>query len=56
MSPSALVFYLGVSGRVAGLRHHNLFFDESLDDHAHDIYTGEHTRPQYRAELVCVAK
>ncbi|WP_420581415.1 phytoene desaturase family protein [Reichenbachiella sp.] len=39
LSPSALVFYLGVKGKVKNLIHHNLFFDESFDQHAEEIYT-----------------
>ena len=38
LSPSSLLFYLGVRGRVEGLRHHTLFFDEELDAHADAIY------------------
>merc|ERR1719199_419079 len=38
MSPSSLLYYLGVSKRLPNLKHHNLFFDESLDDHAVEIY------------------
>ncbi|MEJ2540055.1 MAG: phytoene desaturase family protein, partial [Gemmatimonadota bacterium] len=38
LSPSSLLFYLGVEGRVDGLRHHTLFFDEALDAHADAIY------------------
>ena len=37
-SPSALIFYLGVKGKVKKLIHHNLFFDESFDQHAEQIY------------------
>lgn len=37
-APSSLIFYLGVDKKLDGLEHHNLFFDESLDDHAHEIY------------------
>lgn len=37
-APSSLIFYLGVNKRVSKLIHHNLFFDESLDEHAKDIY------------------
>lgn len=37
-APSSLIFYLGVNKKIEGLEHHNLFFDESLDDHAHEIY------------------
>jgi phytoene desaturase len=38
LSPSSLLFYLGVNKRLANLRHHNLFFDEGLEQHAHEIY------------------
>ncbi|EKX37753.1 hypothetical protein GUITHDRAFT_116060 [Guillardia theta CCMP2712] len=38
MSPSSLVFYLGISKRLSNLRHHNLFFDEDLEQHAKEIY------------------
>ena len=38
MAPSSLLFYLGVDKRISGLKHHNLFFDESFDIHAKEIY------------------
>lgn len=37
-APSSLIFYLGVSKKIKKLIHHNLFFDESLDEHAEEIY------------------
>ncbi len=37
-APSSLIFYLGVDCKIDGLEHHNLFFDESLDDHSDEIY------------------
>ena len=43
MSPSSLLYYIGVNKKVEGIRHHNLFFDEDFDAHARDIYT----RPQW---------
>ncbi len=39
MAPSSLLFYWGLNTRLNGLAHHNLFFDQSLDQHAHEIYT-----------------
>lgn len=39
MAPSSLIFYLGVNKRLQNLQHHNLFFDEPFDPHAHEIYT-----------------
>ncbi|MFN6378832.1 MAG: phytoene desaturase family protein [Flavobacteriales bacterium] len=38
MSPSSLLFYLGINKKVDGLLHHNLFFDEDFDQHAVEIY------------------
>lgn len=38
MSPSALLFYLGLNTRIEGLLHHSLFFDEDFDTHADAIY------------------
>ena len=37
-APSCLIFYLGLDNKLPELEHHNLFFDESLDDHAKEIY------------------
>ncbi|WP_143959186.1 phytoene desaturase family protein [Litoribacter populi] len=39
MAPSSLIFYLGVDKKLKSLHHHNLFFDESLAEHADAIYT-----------------
>ncbi len=38
MSPSALIFYLGVNKKVENLLHHNLFFDADFSVHAEEIY------------------
>jgi phytoene desaturase len=38
MSPSSLLFYLGINKKVKGILHHNLFFDEPFDRHAREIY------------------
>jgi len=38
MSPSSLLFYLGIDRRIPGLKHHTLFFDTSFDAHAEEIY------------------
>lgn len=38
MAPSALIFYLGVTKKINKLKHHNLFFDEDLGQHAREIY------------------
>ena len=38
MAPSSLLFYVGVDEKVAGLLHHNLFFDADFEKHADEIY------------------
>ncbi len=38
MAPSSLLFYLGIDGKLEGLHHHNLFFDEDFEKHAEEIY------------------
>lgn len=38
MAPSSLLFYLGVNKKLKNLHHHNLFFDEDFNQHAHEIY------------------
>lgn len=38
MTPSCLIFYLGVNKKIKGLLHHTLFFDEELRKHAGEIY------------------
>uniref|UniRef100_UPI00404AE1B1 phytoene desaturase family protein n=1 Tax=Fulvivirga sp. TaxID=1931237 RepID=UPI00404AE1B1 len=38
LAPSSLIFYVGLNKKIENLRHHNLFFDESFDYHAKEIY------------------
>ena len=38
LAPSSLLYYLGVDGRLDGLGHHTLFFDEDLERHADELY------------------
>lgn len=38
MAPSCLLYYVGINKRVKNLQHHNLFFDESLEEHGKEIY------------------
>jgi phytoene desaturase len=39
MSPSSLLYFIGLDKKLKGIEHHNLFFDEDFDLHAHHIYT-----------------
>ena len=38
MAPSCLIYYVGVNKKLKNIRHHNLFFDSSFDNHGRDIY------------------
>jgi phytoene desaturase len=38
LSPSSLLFYIGLNTKARGLLHHNLFFDEEFEEHAREIY------------------
>ena len=38
LSPSSLLFYIGVNKKLPELLHHNLFFDEDFETHAQEIY------------------
>lgn len=38
MSPSSLIFFIGLNTKVPGLEHHNLFFDKDLIQHSREIY------------------
>ncbi|MBO9691317.1 NAD(P)/FAD-dependent oxidoreductase [Chryseobacterium sp.] len=37
-APSCLIYYLGIKGKIPGLKHHTLFFENELDDHIDCIY------------------
>jgi phytoene desaturase len=54
MAPSSLIFYLGVNKKLKKLLHHNLFFDESFQLFAKEIYTEPQwpTKPLF---YVCVS-
>lgn len=38
MSPSSLIFYLGINKKLQQFRHHTLFFHESFEQHANAIF------------------
>ncbi|MEJ6980629.1 phytoene desaturase family protein [Pedobacter sp. P351] len=38
LSPSSLLFYIGVNKKLNNILHHNLFFDEDFEKHADEIY------------------
>lgn len=41
LAPSSLLYYIGVDRKLDGLEHHNLFFDENLEEHGKSIYSDQ---------------
>jgi phytoene desaturase len=56
MSPSSLIYYIGVKRRVGGLLHHNLFFDEPFEAHANSIYHEPSWPDKPRFYVCCPSK
>lgn len=52
MAPSSLLYYVGLNKKVKGIKHHNLFFDESFADHAIEIYD-THKWPEKPLFYIC---
>ena len=40
-APSCLIYFLGIDKKIDHLKHHTLFFENSLDDHVEEIYTSK---------------
>ncbi|MBE9602307.1 NAD(P)/FAD-dependent oxidoreductase [Pedobacter sp. MC2016-24] len=38
LAPSCLIFYIGLNTEIGRLKHHTLFFDQDLKQHAREIY------------------
>ena len=38
LAPSCLIYFIGTNKKINNLLHHNLFFDESFENHAKEIY------------------
>jgi phytoene desaturase len=38
MSPSSIIYYLGINKKIPDLKHHTLIFDEDFNRHADEIY------------------
>lgn len=52
MAPSSLLYYVGLNKKIEGIKHHNLFFDESFDQHAVEIYD-THEWPEAPLFYIC---
>ena len=56
MAPSCLLYYVGLSKKIEGIKHHTLFFDTSFDVHGKEIYTTKQwpTKPLFYVSAVSV--
>ena len=54
LSPSALIYYIGVNKKLKNLEHHNLFFDQDFGPHADAIYKNP-SWPENPSFYVCCA-
>ena len=52
MAPSSLLYYVGLNKKIKGIKHHNLFFDESFANHAIEIYD-THKWPEKPLFYIC---
>ena len=55
-SPSSLLFYVGVNKPINRLIHHNLFFDEDIEQHTEEIYTNPQWPKQPLFYVCCPSK
>ncbi|OON67310.1 phytoene dehydrogenase [Hymenobacter sp. CRA2] len=53
MAPSSLLYYVGLKEKLRNVEHHNLFFDEDFNRHAHEIYEAPAwpTKPLFYASV-----
>jgi phytoene desaturase len=56
MSPSSLLYFIGVNKKLKNIQHHNLFFDEDFDLHAHHIYTNPQWPDKPLFYVACTSK
>lgn len=53
LAPSCLIYYVGLRGKVEGLKHHNLFFDAPFEKHARQLYADRPDWPDEPLLYVC---
>lgn len=56
MSPSSLLFFVGVNKKLNNIKHHNLFFDEDFEQHAKEIYTNPQWPSKPLFYVACTSK
>lgn len=56
MSPSSLIYYLGVNKKLDNILHHTLIFNSQFDQHARDIYESPKWPSKPAVYLSCTSK
>jgi phytoene desaturase len=56
LSPSSLLFYIGLNKKVDCIQHHNLFFDADFEQHARQIYKSPQWPDQPLFYVCCPSK
>lgn len=56
MSPSSLLFFVGINKKLDNIEHHNLFFDEDFEQHAKEIYTNPQWPSKPLFYVACTSK
>lgn len=56
MSPSSLLFFVGINKKINNIKHHNLFFDEDFEQHAKEIYTNPQWPSKPLFYVACTSK
>ncbi|RZA03527.1 MAG: phytoene desaturase [Sphingobacteriaceae bacterium] len=56
MSPSSLLFFVGINKKLNSIEHHNLFFDEDFEQHAKEIYTNPQWPSKPLFYVACTSK
>lgn len=56
MSPSSLLFFVGINKKLNNIQHHNLFFDEDFEQHAKEIYANPQWPSKPLFYVACTSK
>lgn len=56
MSPSSMIYYLGINKKLKGIDHHTLLFDEDFSAHANEIYKNPSWPEKPSLYLSCTSK
>jgi phytoene desaturase len=56
LSPSALIFFIGINKKITNILHHNLFFDKNLAKHADQSFNNSSWSEEPSIYVSCISK